>query len=116
MKKLYIRIQYNKTNHTLIRVDDNQAFKSFINSPELTLHYQKILLELKLGHKPDIKPFQIQVEEQEFNNLVKEIKKKISSSYSKDMHFSSISLVEDSHHYPMIKITRKIKEDELPAL
>lgn len=110
MKKLYCRIQYDKQHHTIIRVDDLKEFQIFFKDEQMHLHFKLILSELKLGNKPEIKPYQFEINQEDFDQLVRVIKKKIASVHSKGIHFNSISLVEDSVHYPVIKIV--IKEPE----
>ena len=107
MRKLYVRVQYTQKSHTIIRVDDLPEFKKFVTDDEMVAHFQLMVLEVKLGNKPKIEPYIFNIEDNEFKGLEMAIKRKISSSYKHIIHFNQISLVEDSFHYPVIRILIK---------
>lgn len=111
--KLYIRIQCGARNHTIIRIDSIPQFKRFLSDPDMHNYFRGVLLDAASGSKKKVEPFLFEVEQDEFNSLVTEIKRKISSQWKNTMNFSSISIVEDSRHMPMIRIVVKeiIKEE-----
>ena len=104
MKKLYVRIQYKTDRHSIIRIDNIKEFEKYFKNKEVEDHFDRLLFEIKLGEKPKVEPYVFNVDFKEFNLLVSKIKNKISSPYKKEIHFKSISIVEDSYHYPMIRI------------
>jgi len=113
-QKLYCRIQYDQKNHTIIRLDNLVAFQKFINNPKLNQYYRNQLSLIAVGQEVKADPFVYNVEEVEFEQLVKEIKLKISSLWKSLMNFQQISMVSDSRHYPLIQIVpinREVKEE-----
>ena len=110
--KLFVKIQYSTGKHTAIRVDNIPNFQKYLNDPEMFLYFQKQTMLIRLGQKATADPYVYEVEESEFESLVKDIKSKISSSHKSEMHFQQISICEDSRHYPLIKIVTVNREEK----
>ena len=115
MNKLYIRIQYSIEKHTIIRVDNIKEFQKYINDPGFLAHIKFIVVSIKLGKEIDRKPYEINISQNEFDLLTREIKSKISSMWKRDMYFRTLSIVQDSNHFPLllIKPIEVVKEKEI---
>lgn len=112
MKKAYILIYYNNSNHTVIRVDKLKEFRKYLTDPECILYFKTLLLQIKVGQKPSSDPYLFEIEDAEFDLLVNAVRKKISVQWGTTISFNSLSLCEDSRHSPMIKIERKKENNQ----
>lgn len=90
--KLYIKV-----NQTLLRVENIDSIKSIIpDSRDIIEHFNVC------GHIGKFSPIEIEVNEREFDSMLKDIRKKLGM----DIGGSSIPIVLSSDIQPIIRITK----------
>lgn len=111
--KLYIQIPstkgefkdgqfYQNPFHQMIRVDSLKEFREVCFGQATKLHFESLMSKIKLGLEVVVKPFEIEVTEQEFEAMEKAVRSKVSSVIKP--RFKAFNLVQDSKHNPMIRV------------
>jgi hypothetical protein len=118
MKKLYIevpsKIEYIKDSegvkilaYSIVRVDNSKLFERFFTDQDFLFSLKDKILRVKIGEAVKPEPYIFELEDLEFESIVKFIKSKISSIWKNELSFKYIPIVEDSRHLPIIILKNK---------
>jgi len=111
INKLYLRVYSLKIqggkplqSHILYRVDDIKEFGEIINSNSCKSYFTSVEGLLRLGKLTEIKPYQVTVTQELFNQMTKQINRKIGSE--RKLNTDSLNIVQSSRHHPCIVINK----------